>query len=53
MEKYPLKKQINKKFVWLIVDDGSTDEITDVVKLFTKKARFTQYFKKFSLPGNE
>lgn len=39
-----LKKQINKKFVWLIVDDGSTDEITDVVKLFTKNSDFTIEF---------
>ncbi|WP_051230466.1 glycosyltransferase family 2 protein [Epilithonimonas caeni] len=35
-----LKKQSNKKFEWLIVDDGSTDNTREVIKSFIETSAF-------------
>lgn len=42
-----LQKQIEKRFKWLIVDDGSQDNTEEVVKSFLKKTDFEiNYIKK-------
>lgn len=42
-----LLNQTNKKFIWLIIDDGSTDNTYDVVKKFKQYADFSiEYYKK-------
>lgn len=41
-----LKKQTFKKFMWIILDDGSTDNTEDLVKEFINDSPFKiQYFK--------
>lgn len=42
-----LRKQSFKDFEWLVVDDGSTDNTEQIIKLFQKKAEFSIiYIKK-------
>lgn len=40
-----LMKQSNKNFIWLIIDDGSTDNTKQVVSEFIKKASFPIVYK--------
>ncbi len=42
-----LKRQTNKDFVWIVVDDGSTDETADVIKGFQDedKVDIKYYFR--------
>lgn len=37
---YSLQEQSNNDFKWIIVDDGSTDNLDEVVESFCKQARF-------------
>ncbi|MEH6947947.1 glycosyltransferase family 2 protein [Bacillus sp. JJ634] len=40
-----LKRQTSKDFIWLIIDDGSTDQTKDLVESWMKEATFEiQYF---------
>lgn len=42
-----LLNQTNKNFIWIIIDDGSTDNTKSIVKEFIKKADFEiKYYKK-------
>ena len=42
-----LSRQTNKNFVWMIVDDGSTDDTENLVKEFAKQSDFKiVYYKK-------
>lgn len=41
-----LKKQKNKNFIWLIVDDGSTEDILEVVEQFYETSDFNIEFHK-------
>lgn len=42
-----LKGQENKNFLWLIVDDGSSDEIEEVVQKFTETTDFSiEFYRK-------
>lgn len=43
-----LKKQTNKQFIWMIVDDGSTDRSQDMVKAFVSDSDFNieYYYQK-------
>lgn len=42
-----LEKQINKNFLWLVVDDGSTDEIKGVMDRFLGNSNFPiQFYQK-------
>lgn len=41
-----LKKQNNKNFIWLIVDDGSSDNTEEEVKIWQKESDFRIIYKK-------
>lgn len=42
-----LKAQTNKNFIWLIIDDGSTDDTEKTVKKWIKEKKLTiEYYKK-------
>ncbi|PAV31093.1 hypothetical protein CIL05_00075 [Virgibacillus profundi] len=42
-----LIEQTNKNFIWMIIDDGSTDETEEVVKKFNKENKINiEYIKK-------
>ena len=42
-----LKKQTNKEFIWLVIDDGSTDDTEKVMNEFiSKKELAIEYYKK-------
>lgn len=41
-----LKKQTNQQFVWLVIDDGSTDETESLVRRWKKEGNIDiQYIK--------
>ena len=42
-----LKNQTNKEFIWLIIDDGSTDNTEDIINKFISENRINiEYYKK-------
>lgn len=41
-----LKRQINKNFIWYVVDDGSTDHTKKVIKEFQKENHITIWYDK-------
>lgn len=43
---YTLCKQINKNFVWFIVDDGSPNDIRDIIEKMREQSEFTIRYEK-------
>ena len=46
-----LKRQTLKDFLWMIIDDGSTDNTEDVINEFKKKSKFPIRYIKQSNNG--